>query len=153
MTLSQRNVEVNRRCYAWPQAPVVVVCVDGCEPDYLVQARRTGATPWLDRVLTQYGARTGDSVVPSFTNPNNVSIVTGVAPSVHGICGNYFLDVTTGREVTMNDPAYLRAPTLLAAFAEAGAAAKQQVPLLFNRSLRGVPPAAACATSMCSTWC
>lgn len=143
MTLSLRNVEVNGRCYAWPQAPVVVVCVDGCEPDYLVQARRAGVTPWLDRVLTQYGARTGDSVVPSFTNPNNVSIVTGVAPAVHGICGNYFLDATTGREVMMNDPAYLRAPTLLAAFAEAGAVvaavtAKDKLRRLLGNGLRGI---------------
>ncbi|RYF78750.1 MAG: phosphonoacetate hydrolase [Comamonadaceae bacterium] len=143
MTLSQRNVAVNGRRYAWPQAPVVVVCVDGCEPDYLVQARRAGVMPWLDRVLSQHGARTGDSVVPSFTNPNNVSIVTGVAPAVHGICGNYFLDATTGCEVMMNDPAYLRAPTLLAAFAEAGATvaavtAKDKLRRLLGHGLRGI---------------
>ena len=39
-----------------------------------------------------------DCVVPSFTNPNNISIVTGAPPSVHGICGNYLLDPDTGRE-------------------------------------------------------
>jgi phosphonoacetate hydrolase len=62
-----------------------------------------------------------DGVVPSFTNPNNLSIVTGVTPAVHGICGNYFLDPATGSEVMMNDPSYLRCDTLLAAFAAAGA--------------------------------
>ena len=31
-------------------------------------------------------------MVPSFTNPNNLSIVTGAPPAVHGICGNYFYD-------------------------------------------------------------
>jgi phosphonoacetate hydrolase len=143
MTHSQQAIEVNGRRYAWPLAPVVVVCVDGCEPDYLVQARRAGVTPWLDSVLSQCGARTGDSVVPSFTNPNNVSIVTGVPPSVHGICGNYFYDVTNGREVMMNDPAYLRAPTLLAAFAEAGAVvvavtAKDKLRRLLGHGLRGI---------------
>ncbi|MFN3437699.1 MAG: phosphonoacetate hydrolase [Acidovorax sp.] len=146
MTLSphsQQAIEVNGRRYAWPQAPVVVVCVDGCEPDYLVQARRAGVTPWLDSVLSRYGALTGDSVVPSFTNPNNVSIVTGVPPSVHGICGNYFYDVTTGGEVMMNDPAYLRAPTLLAAFAQAGAVvaavtAKDKLRRLLGHGLRGI---------------
>ena len=139
---SQQTVEVNGRSYAWPQAPVVVVCVDGCEPDYLVQARRAGVMPWLDSVLSRYGARTGDSVVPSFSNPNNVSIVTGVPPSVHGICGNYFYDVTTGGEVMMNDPAYLRAPTLLAAFAQAGAVvaavtAKDKLRRLLGHGLHG----------------
>ncbi|WP_311220783.1 MULTISPECIES: phosphonoacetate hydrolase [unclassified Acidovorax] len=146
MTLSrpsQPAIEVNGRSYAWPQAPVVVVCVDGCEPDYLVQARRAGVMPWLDSVLSRCGARTGDSVVPSFTNPNNVSIVTGAAPSVHGVCGNYFYDVTTGGEVMMNDPAYLRAPTLLAAFAHAGAVvaavtAKDKLRRLLGHGLRGI---------------
>jgi len=140
---SQQTIEVNGRSYAWPQAPVVVVCVDGCEPDYLVQARRAGVTPWLDSMLSRCGARTGDSVVPSFTNPNNASIVTGVPPSVHGICGNYFYDVTTGGEVMMNDPAYLRAPTLLAAFAQAGAVvaavtAKDKLRRLLGHGLRGI---------------
>jgi phosphonoacetate hydrolase len=61
-----------------------------------------------------------DCVVPSFTNPNNLSIVTGVPPSVHGICGNYLYDTASGTEVMMNDPKWLRAPTLLAALADAG---------------------------------
>jgi hypothetical protein len=50
-------------------------------------------------------------VVPSFTNPNNLSIVTGAPPSVHGICGNYLFDTASGTEVMMNDPKWLRAPT------------------------------------------
>ena len=65
--------------------------------------------------------RLADCVVPSFTNPNNLSIVTGVPPSVHGICGNYFYDREAGAEVMMNDPRYLRCGTILAAFARAGA--------------------------------
>ena len=63
--------------------------------------------------------------MPTFTNPNNLSIVCGVPPSVHGICGNYFWDPAAdggrGAEVMMNDPAYLRAGTLLAAASDAGA--------------------------------
>jgi phosphonoacetate hydrolase len=59
--------------------------------------------------------------MPTFTNPNNLSIVTGVPPAVHGICGNYFYDRASGEEVMMNDPKYLRAETLLAAFASRGA--------------------------------
>jgi phosphonoacetate hydrolase len=60
-------------------------------------------------------------VIPSFTNPNNLSIVTGAPPSVHGICGNYLFDVASGTEVMMNDPKWLRAPTLLAELARAAA--------------------------------
>ena len=114
------EVTVNHRTYALPRQPTVVVCVDGCEPDYLAQAVAGGHMPWLKRVLTSGSSHLAHCVVPSFTNPNNVSIVTGVPPSVHGICGNYLLDPDTGAEVLMNDPKWLRAPTLLAALGDAG---------------------------------
>lgn len=111
---------VNGRSYRPPEAPTVVVCVDGCEPDYIAQAVAAGRTPWFERVLADGTAMVADCVVPSFTNPNNLSIVTGVPPSVHGICGNYLYDSASGTEVMMNDPKWLRAPTVLAALADAG---------------------------------
>lgn len=115
------TIVVNGRVYRRPKRPVVVICIDGCEPAYLTAAADTGETPYL---TTLSGAGTqleADCVIPSFTNPNNISIVTGVPPSVHGICGNYFLDPATGEEVMMDDPRYMRAPTILAAFHAAGA--------------------------------
>ncbi len=117
-------LEVNGRHYQLPTKPTVVVCVDGCEPDYLAQAVAGGHTPWLQRVLGR-GEKGGtafiaDCVVPTFTNPNNLSIVTGAPPSVHGICGNFLYDVETSTEVMMNDPKWLRAPTIPAALAGAG---------------------------------
>jgi phosphonoacetate hydrolase len=114
------RIEVNGRRYARPTSPTVVVCVDGCEPDYIAQAVAGGHTPWMKRVLADGTALVADCVVPSFTNPNNLSIVTGAPPSVHGICGNYLYDAASGTEVMMNDPKWLRAPTLLAALADAG---------------------------------
>ena len=78
---------VNNRRYRLPTQPTVVVCVDGCEPDYLAQAVATGHMPWMKKTLAQGTALVADCVVPSFTNPNNLSIVTGAPPSVHGICG------------------------------------------------------------------
>ena len=113
-------LHVNGRAYRPPEAPTVVVCVDGCEPDYIAQAVAAGRSPWLKRVLSDGTALIADCVVPSFTNPNNLSIVTGVPPSVHGICGNYLYDTASGTEVMMNDPKWLRAPTILAALADAG---------------------------------
>ena len=121
MTSRAETVLANGRHYSKPRTPVVVVCVDGCEPDYVTQAIQAGAAPYMKRMLDEGSSLIGDCVVPSFTNPNNVSIVTGVPPSVHGICGNYFYDAAADREVMMNGPQYLRAPTLLAAFAVAGA--------------------------------
>ena len=60
-------------------------------------------------------------VMPSYTNPNNVSVITGVPPRVHGLAGNYYYDRTTQREVMMNDPSMIRCPTILHAAQQAGA--------------------------------
>ena len=114
------RVNANGRDYRLPARPVVVVCVDGCEPDYITQAIQAGVAPYMKRMLAGGTSLVGDCVVPSFTNPNNLSIVTGAPPSVHGICGNYFLDPASGKEVMMNDAAYLRAGTILAALSDAG---------------------------------
>ncbi|MBI3367808.1 MAG: phosphonoacetate hydrolase [Burkholderiales bacterium] len=136
-------LHVNARAYALPSAPTVVVCVDGCEPDYLAQAVFDGQMPWMKRVLAEGTALVADCVVPSFTNPNNLSIVTGVPPSVHGICGNYLYDTASNTEVMMNDPKWLRAPTILAALADAGKScavitAKDKLRRLLGHGMRGV---------------
>jgi phosphonoacetate hydrolase len=136
-------ITVNGRRYRAPTQPTVVVCVDGCEPDYLAQAVAHGRMPWLQRVLAQGTGLVADCVIPSFTNPNNLSIVTGVPPAVHGICGNYLFDVATGTEVMMNDPKWLRAPTLLAALADSGMrvaviTAKDKLRRLLGHGMRGV---------------
>ena len=122
MAGDEREIEVNGRRYAWPDRPLVVVCVDGSEPDYAEQAITAGMMPYLGAALEDGCRRLTDCVVPSFTNPNNLSIVTGVPPAVHGICGNYFYDREADAEVMMNDPKFLRAGTILAAFADASAA-------------------------------
>jgi phosphonoacetate hydrolase len=137
MTLS-----VNNRSYALPRQSVVVVCVDGCEPDYLGQAVAGGHMPWLKRVLAQGTGLVADCVVPTFTNPNNLSIVTGAPPSVHGICGNFLYDSASGTEVMMNDPKWLRAPTLLAALSHAGKSvaivtAKDKLRKLLGHGMKG----------------
>jgi phosphonoacetate hydrolase len=114
------EIAVNGRRYRLPRQPIVVVCIDGSEPGYVERAVEAGRAPWFGKVLTQGTSLLADCVVPSFTNPNNLSIVTGQPPAVHGICGNYFLDPDTGEEVMMNDPKFLRVETLFPAFQRAG---------------------------------
>jgi phosphonoacetate hydrolase len=137
------TTEVNGRRYRAPTRPLVVICVDGCEPDYISAAIASGEAPFLASLRERGTCVTADSVVPSFTNPNNLSIVTGAPPSVHGICGNFFFDPETRTEVMMNDPKYLRAGTILAAFADAGAkvavvTAKDKLRALLGHRLRGI---------------
>jgi phosphonoacetate hydrolase len=137
------SILVNGRRYAPIVDPLVVVCVDGCEYDYLTEAARAGAAPFIGGLLAGGAAFKADCVVPSFTNPNNLSIVTGVPPAVHGICGNYFYDRENDAEVMMNDPKYLRAGTILAAFSNAGAkvavvTAKDKLRKLLGHRMTGI---------------
>ena len=120
LNTSGGEIAVNGRRYRLPKEPVVIVCVDGSEPGYIERAVEAGQAPWFAKVLKNGTNLVGDCVVPSFTNPNNLSIVTGRPPEVHGICGNYFLDPDTGKEVMMNDPKFLRVETLFPAFQRAG---------------------------------
>ncbi len=116
-----KSIEVNGRAYSWVKQPTVIVCVDGCEYDYLTESVKAGVAPFIGGLLQSGKAFKGDCVVPTFTNPNNLSIVTGAPPKVHGICGNFFYDRDADAEVMMNDAKYLRAETILARFSQAGA--------------------------------
>ena len=114
------SVTVNGRQYAAPKVCAIAICLDGCEPAYLDAAIADGLMPTLERIRKTGTARLAHSVIPSFTNPNNMSIATGRPPSVHGICGNYLYDPDTGEEVMMNDPKFLRAPTIFSGYYNAG---------------------------------
>jgi len=138
-----KTISVNGRTYQWPARPLVVVCVDGCEPDYINQAIEAGRAPFLASLKERGTCLTADCVVPSFTNPNNLSIVTGAPPAVHGICGNFFWDPDAKAEVMMNDAKYLRAGTILAALSDAGAkvaviTAKDKLRALLGHKMNGI---------------
>jgi phosphonoacetate hydrolase len=138
------DISVNGRTYRWMNRPLVVVCVDGCQFEYISAAVAAGVAPFLGRLIAGEGTSLiGDCVMPSFTNPNNLSIVTGVPPAVHGICGNYFFDPDSGEEVMMNDPRFLRVGTILAAFSAAGAkvaviTAKDKLRKLLGHRMTGI---------------
>lgn len=111
----------NGRSYPIPKTTAIAICLDGCEPAYLDAAIADGLMPTLERMRETGTDRLAHSVIPSFTNPNNLSIATGRPPSVHGICGNFLFDPDSGEEVMMNDVRFLRAPTIFQKFYEAGA--------------------------------
>ena len=145
------DVIVNGRTYRLPRRPTVVVCIDGSEPGYLEAAVAAGRAPWFAKVLKEGTNLLADCVVPSFTNPNNLSIVTGRPPAVHGISGNYFLDPDSGKEVMMNDPRFLRVETLFPAFQRAGCriaviTAKDKLRGLLGKGLE-LAPGKACSFS------
>ena len=115
------DVVANDRKYRFPDSPTVCVCIDGSEPGYIERAIEKGLAPNFARLMRDGASLLATSVIPSFTNPNNLSIITGRPPAVHGIAGNYFFDPATQQEVMMNDSKFLRAPTIMKAFHDAGA--------------------------------
>ena len=119
--MRSQKIVLNGVSYRWPAQPVVVVCIDGGDPAYIEQGLRDGIIPNIARFMSEGFSAIADGTVPSFTCPNNMSLITGAPPSVHGISGNYYLDVASGEAIVMTDPELLRSRTLLAEFADAGA--------------------------------
>jgi len=114
-------VDVNGVKYRWPQQPVAVICIDGGDPAYLRQYLGSGSIPNIERFMKQGFSVVAEGTVPSFTCPNNMSIITGTPASRHGISGNFYLDTKTGEAVVMTGPELLRGDTILSRFADAGA--------------------------------
>ncbi|WP_207102949.1 phosphonoacetate hydrolase [Paracoccus shandongensis] len=149
---SRNPVLANDRVYPWPKVPAIAICLDGCEPAYLDVAIAKGLMPTLKRMRDTGTSRMAHSVIPSFTNPNNLSIATGRPPAVHGICGNYLYEPETGKEVMMNDVRFLRAPTVFSRFYDAGArvavvTAKDKLRALLGAGLRFDENRAICFSS------
>ena len=113
-------IELNGRTYRLPTRPTVVICADGCDPSYLEAGLAAGVLPTVARFRERGFYAVANAAMPTFTNPNNVSIVTGAPPSVHGISGNFALDRETGAEIMMTEPAMVRGETLLALMSQAG---------------------------------
>src|SRR5262245_22934263 len=115
------QIVVNGKHYNWPNRPIVVVLIDGGDPAYVNAGLAQGLLPHFQRFMSEGFASVALGAMPSFTNPNNVSVITGVPPSAHGISGNFFLNPATGQEQMMNQPEFLRADSILAKFSQNGA--------------------------------
>src|SRR5271169_1861264 len=143
-------IDLNGRRYHKPERPTVVICVDGFDPAYVEQGISDGILPTIGSFRRTGWLGTADAVMPTFTNPNNVSIVTGAPPSVHGIAGNYCLDRETGREIMMTDERLMRSETILALMAGDGVrtaaiTAKDKLRKLLGRNLAGICFSSECA--------
>ncbi len=136
-------IELNGRRYRKPTGPTVVICLDGCDPEYIRRGIVDGIFPIIGSFRHNGYFATADAAIPTFTNPNNVSIVTGAPPSVHGIAGNYYLDRATGREVMITDASLLRSETILALMSRAGVktaaiTAKDKLRKILGQHLQGI---------------
>lgn len=115
-----RQVGVNGRTYILPRSPTVVFTIDGGAPSYIDDALDRGIMPVLASMLASGGRyAVGTSEMPSLTNVNNLSIVTGAPPAIHGITGNS-VRTEHGDIVLLNDPKFLRASSIHATMWEQG---------------------------------
>jgi phosphonoacetate hydrolase len=144
------TIELNGRRYREPVGPTVVICVDGFDPAYVERGIEDGVLPTIAGFAGTGWLGTADAAMPTFTNPNNVSIVTGVPPARHGIAGNYCVDRETGSEIMMTDPGLMRSETILGLMSQQGVAtaavtAKDKLRRLLGRGLDGPCWSSECA--------
>src|SRR5215467_5924606 len=137
------EISVNGRSYRKPTAPTVIICYDGCDPRYISHGLSAGLFPSISRMMSEGFFAIADAAMPTFTNPNNMSIITGAPPKVHGISGNYYLDKATGREVMITDASLVSSGTVLAALADAGVriaaiTAKDKLCKMLGGGLKGI---------------
>jgi phosphonoacetate hydrolase len=143
MSISTNSFSVNSRTYQPAAKPIVVICVDGSADEYFDIALAHDCMPNLKRISAEGYRGMVRSALPSFTNVNNSSIVTGVSPAVHGINGNFFYDTVKDCEVMMNSAEYLRTETILAAASNAGrkvavVTAKEKLRDILSYKLAGI---------------
>jgi len=120
-TMTPKTLAVNGIEYRWPGDPVVLVCIDGGDPAYLEHGVEAGIIPNTARWIGEGFHAVARGTMPSFTCPNNMSIVTGRPASVHGISGNFFLDRKTNEPVVMTGPELLKVPSIMSEFSRHGA--------------------------------
>jgi len=114
-------MELNDISYSWPRKPLAVVCIDGGDPEYLQTGIRDGIIPNIARFMNEGFYQVAQGSMPSFTCPNNMSIVTGTEPEIHGISGNFFIDPETQEPVVMTGPELLRSRSIMSEFSREGA--------------------------------
>lgn len=95
----------------------VIITVDGYDPEYIDACE----APNLMALARQGFYRVGKSMMPSVTNVNNVSIVTGEYPSSHGISSNYRMVRETGEDIYMESGEYILSETLFQRASKMGA--------------------------------
>jgi phosphonoacetate hydrolase len=100
---------------------LALVCIDGGDPEYIEAGLRDGIIPNIARFMKEGFYKVAQGSMPSFTCPNNMSIVTGTEPKKHGISGNFFLDPESQEPVVMTGPELLRSRSILGEFSCEGA--------------------------------
>lgn len=89
---------------------VLLLVIDGCSPDYL----SSDNAPNIFKLSQQLGfLKKVQGVMPSVTNVNHASILSGKWPNETHVIGNYFYDPVTKNEGFIEEKGYMKAETIL----------------------------------------
>ena len=86
----------------------VVIMVDGLDPEYLDAC----PTPRLTEIAKEGFRVNARAMMPTVTNVNNVSLITGAYPESHGITSNYWWDREQNAELYMESGDYVRSESM-----------------------------------------
>ena len=86
----------------------VMVMVDGLDPEYLESC----STPILRQLAKDGFMVEGKAMMPTVTNVNNVSLVTGSYPETHGITSNYWFNRQADAEFYMESEEFVQSETM-----------------------------------------
>jgi phosphonoacetate hydrolase len=96
---------------------ILIIVIDGCSSEYI--SRET--TPNIYRIAKQGFCKGVKAAIPSVTNVNHATILTGKFPSEHGVVGNYYYDRETGEQGFIESPDFIRSDTILNLMHQKGA--------------------------------
>jgi len=86
----------------------LIVVIDGCALDYITK----DTTPNLFRLGEAGFFKTVKSAMPSVTNVNHASILSGSFPERHGVVGNYYYNPSTEEEGFVESAGHMKAETI-----------------------------------------
>ena len=118
--MKHTSITLNGCAYQSPRDPLVVVCIDGGDPEYFKHGLAVGNIPTIASFIKNGFYAVAQGSMPSFTCPNNMSIVTGSEPETHGISGNFYLERKTNEPVVMTGPELLRSRSIMSEFSRHG---------------------------------
>lgn len=88
--------------------PTVVIMVDGLDPEYLDAC----PAPRMAEIAKEGFRVNARAMMPTVTNVNNVSLITGAYPESHGITSNYWLNREQDAEFYMESGEYVRSESM-----------------------------------------
>lgn len=116
---------------------VLMFLIDGFDPGYVQPARM----PRLAALMKAGGSTLdGRGVLPSLTNVNHISLLTGTYPARHGLSTNFFYDRAAKTDVFMEQVSFVQEPLVFEHFKKAGwstalVTAKEKLTKLLRRGL------------------